>query len=120
MLPAFALLLVFLVFGEALSRFTGIPVPGAVLGMMFLLLAFLLRENLVDAIRPTASVLLANLALLFVPAGVGIIEHGELFLHEGIGILVTLLASTVIAMLATAWTILWVEKRLNIQDDGED
>ncbi len=117
MLSSITLVLLFQVAGELVARLFGLPVPGPVLGMVFMLFAFLLKDNLIDSVRPTAGVLLANLSLLFVPAGVGIMRHVDRFLTEGIAIAVTIVLSTILAMLATAWTILWVQKRMHLSDE---
>ena len=58
--------------------------PGPVIGMVLMLLSFLVKDNLINRVRPSAGVLLANLSLLFVPAGVGIMRHGQRFLNEGV------------------------------------
>lgn len=113
MLSAISLILAFQVIGELISRFTGIPVPGPVIGMMLMLFAFFLKDDLIDRIRPTAGGLLSNLSLLFVPAGVGIIQYGDLFIEEGLDIAAVLVLSTLIAMLVTAYTIIFVEKLIH-------
>ena len=51
------------------------------------------------------------------PAGVGIMRHVDRFLTEGVAIAVTIVLSTILAMLATAWTILWVQKRMHLSDE---
>ena len=112
MIFSFALILGFQILGEAIVRLFGLPVPGPVLGMVLMLFAFFLKDDLVDGIRPTAGVLLANMSLLFVPAGVG-----ERFMNEGVGIAVTLVASTLIAMAVSGYVILLVQKALKIEDD---
>ena len=117
MIFSFALILGFQILGEAIVRLFGLPVPGPVLGMVLMLFAFFLKDDLVDVIRPTAGVLLANMSLLFVPAGVGIMRHGERFMNEGVGIAVTLVASTLIAMAVSGYVILLVQKVLKIEDD---
>ncbi len=117
MLSSITLVLLFQVAGELVARLFGLPVPGPVLGMVFMLFAFLLKDDLIDSVRPTAGVLLAHLSLLFVPAGVGIMRHVDRFLTEGVAIAVTIVLSTILAMLATAWTILWVQKRMHLSDE---
>jgi|GEM_PF-331676 len=70
----FSLLLIFLVLGEGVHAL-GVPMPGNVLGM--LLLTGALSLGLVRRIWIEAAVrfLLDNMALFFVPAGVGLIAH---------------------------------------------
>ena len=108
MLSAIALILAFQVVGEVISRSAGIPVPGPVIGMILMLLAFFVKDDLIG--RPTGGVLLSNLSLLFVPAGVGVMRYGDLFLREGLAIGAVLVISTLIAMLVTAYTIIFVDK----------
>ncbi len=117
MLSAIALILAFQVAGEIISRATGIPVPGPVIGMILMLLAFFVKDDLIDRIRPTGGVLLTNLSLLFVPAGVGVMRYTDLFLREGLAIGAVLVLSTIIAMLVTAYTIIFVEKLVHKNKD---
>ena len=117
MLSSIALILAFQVAGEIISRATGIPVPGPVIGMILILLAFFVKDDLIDRIRPTGGVLLTNLSLLFVPAGVGVMRYTDLFLREGLAIGAVLVLSTIIAMLVTAYTIIFVEKLVHKNKD---
>lgn len=121
MLNTITLIVLFQLAGEALAVLTGIPVPGPVLGMVFLLLAFFVKDDLIDLVRPTAGVLLSNLSLLFVPAGVGIVRHIARFQEEGVAIGVTLVLSTLLAMAVTAWTIHGMLKLMKVDDsEGEE
>ena len=120
MLSAITLTFLFQLVGEIISRSTGIPVPGPVIGMILMLVAFFFKDSLIETIRPTAGVLLANLSLLFVPAGVGIMRHGERFAEEGIAIVAILVISTVIAMLVTAWTFLYVQKKCHLNEEENE
>lgn len=106
MLQAFVLIVAFQFAGEALARFAGIPVPGPVLGLaMFALLAGL-WPPLYDAVEETADLLLRHLSLLFVPAGVGVLQHLGLLGREALPILAVLLFSTILTLAATALTFL--------------
>src|SRR5215211_5733539 len=73
MLAAFTLILVCQIAGEALVRGAGLPLPGPVIGMLLLFL--LMRLPLPPELNDAADVLLKYLALLFVPAGVGAVQH---------------------------------------------
>ena len=54
------------------------------------------------AVERTAKGLLAHLSLLFVPAGVGVLQSLDVIMAHGLGLAVALLASTLLALLATA------------------
>ena len=117
MLSSIAIILGYQVVGELISRLSGLPVPGPVIGMFLMLLSFLVKDNLINRVRPSAGVLLANLSLLFVPAGVGIMRHGQRFLNEGVAIMIALVVSTVIAMIVTAYVIILMQKWLKLSDE---
>ncbi len=76
MIGALATLLIFQLVGEVAVQLSGLPIPGPVVGMVLLLVALRWRESLPDTLCATAETLLSHLSLLFVPAGVGIVEHG--------------------------------------------
>lgn len=102
MLPALTLLLVCQLLGEIVIRALGLPVPGPVLGMFFLLLFLLLRDGPSTELRTTAQALLQHLSLLFVPAGTGVVLYLRLIQEEWLAISVALFASTLLAMLVSA------------------
>lgn len=89
--------------GELAATASGLPVPGPVIGMI-LLLAFLLRwgEEPPDLAR-VADGLLDHLALLFVPAGVGVVAHLALLKAQWQPIAAALVVSTVATVLVTGW-----------------
>lgn len=108
MIRGLAILLACQLCGEVLSRSLALPVPGPVLGLLVL---FALLQ--VRAARPpseasdldrAADGLLANLALLFVPAGVGVVQHLGLLREHGPALLAALVGSTVLALLVTVAT----------------
>jgi putative effector of murein hydrolase LrgA (UPF0299 family) len=54
--------------------------------------------------------LLANLSLLFIPAGVGVVQKLDLLAEHGIAIVVILAISVVLTLLATVATFLVVSR----------
>ncbi len=77
------------------------PVPGPVLGMMLLVAFFALRGGVPDELKKVASVILAHLSLLFVPAGVGLMLHAARLEAEWLAIGAALLGSTVLSLVVT-------------------
>lgn len=104
MVPALLCLLGCQLLGEALVQLTRAPVPGPVLGMLLLALwlGLVARGRIPAALGQTADVLLAHLSLLFVPAGVGVMLHFRRMADEWLPITVALVASTFLAIAATA------------------
>ena len=111
MIGSLAALLAFQLAGEILVRLTGLPLPGPVLGMLLLFVALLARGRTPPVFAETTRGLLTYLGLLFVPAGVGIISHLDRVAGEWLGIAVTLLASTALALVATAFTLRYMLRR---------
>ena len=102
MIRALAILLMFQLAGEVLSRMFALPVPGPVIGLAALFGALVLRPALRDVLKPTTDTILGHLSLLFVPAGVGVIAHIDTFGRNGIALVVALMISTTLAILAAA------------------
>lgn len=102
MIGALAVLLLFQLAGEVAVRWSGAPVPGPVVGMVLLFLALRGRGTLPAALRTTAETLLSHLSLLFIPAGVGVIQYGTLLAEEWLALVVALVLSTLITVAVTA------------------
>ena len=81
--------------GEAFVVATGIPVPGPVMGMALLFAGLAVRGGVPAELEKVGGVLLANLSLLFVPAGTGIMVHLSLLAGDGIAVSAALIVSTV-------------------------
>ena len=102
MLAALTQLLVFQLLGEVVARWLALPVPGPVLGMLFLFLALALRGGPGHELRETSQNLLQHLSLLFVPAGAGIMVHLNRVADEWLPLLLSLLLSTAATLVVTA------------------
>ena len=93
-----AALLVINGIGYMLAAALQLPLPGNLLGMLLLL--SLLATGLVPLrwVESSASVLIRHLGFFFVPITVGLMSLGELFLDNGVAILITLVVSAVIGI----------------------
>src|SRR5690349_17224809 len=105
MIASFTLILFCQLLGEVTARALNVPVPGPVAGMVFLLAALVLRDRLrrrppeePDALTAAGRGLLANLSLMFVPAGVGVVQSLDVFAANGLGLAVALVVSTVLTL----------------------
>jgi len=111
--------------GEALARATGAPVPGPVIGMALLLVFLVARDRYARAaarLLPPPLVngqlegagrgLLANLSLMFVPAGAGIVGRLDVLAVHGATLAVIVVISTLTTLAATALTFVAVSRWL--------
>jgi holin-like protein len=113
----FALLACQLV-GEVIVRFFGWPVPGPVVGivLLFAVLSLHGRYRQPEAaehgpVAKVADTLVANLGLVFVPAGVGVSQHYGLILANGFALIAALIVSTVLTLLVTVGVFRRVSRR---------
>jgi putative effector of murein hydrolase LrgA (UPF0299 family) len=113
MLPTLAFLLSCQLFGEVAVRGLGLSIPGPVVGLALLIVALRIRPGVADSLRPTVGIILANLSLMFVPAGVGVIGNLNVLSNDWFALLVILTLSTILAMLATVGTFIGVRRLID-------
>lgn len=94
--------------GELLVVVTGWPVPGPVVGMALLFLGLVMRGRVPDGLGGVSDGLLGSLSLLFVPAGVGVMQHAGLIGSELLPISAALVVSTVVAIGVTGSVMAWL------------
>ncbi|ESR26821.1 CidA/LrgA family protein [Lutibaculum baratangense] len=110
MLRSFLVLVLFQFTGEALAIFFPLPVPGPVLGLALLAVLGAVVPGLLDEVAKAADMLLANLSLLFVPAGVGILQHLDLLRAEIVPLVAVLVLSTGVTLAVTALVFVGVSR----------
>lgn len=88
--------------GEAVSRSTGIPVPGSVLGLFGLLYLLITGTIRLSTMRRGANFLLADMLLFFVPAVLAVLDHSEFLGLIGLKVLAVIFAGTLMVMCMTA------------------
>ena len=122
MLRAFAILLVCQLAGEGITRALVLPLPGPVLGLVILvvLLFAVERRHLVGsatvddtALGKVANGLLAVLGILFVPAGVGVIQNLALLREYGAALAAALVVSTLLTLSVTVWVFVGVSRLMD-------
>ena len=102
MLYALAAMLLCQLAGEAFVRALAVPVPGPVVGMILLASLLMLKVPLPSGLGGTADGLLKNLSLLFVPAGVGVVQQLDRLGGEAVRLIVVIVLSTGITLAVTA------------------
>lgn len=107
MLYGLTILLVFQLLGEFLSRVLGVPLPGPVIGMALLFAALTALGRVPAGLRSASEGLLRYLALLFVPAGVGLMVHYQRLESDAVAIAAALVVSTALALAVTGRVFQW-------------
>ena len=119
MVRGFFILLLFQLVGEVLARGLSLPAPGPVVGLALLVAALSVSR----AWRPfddealarselgqTAEILLRSLSLLFVPAGVGVVQYLGLLQAQGVALAAALVVSTLSTLIATVGVFVLVKR----------
>ncbi len=119
MIHALILLFGYQLLGTVIEQHFGLPVPGPVMGMVFLLLTLFIYPALVPRLQPVTTVLIKYLPLLFVPAATGIITFKQLLSFDGIALFFVLVLSTMIGILSTAWIFCKLARRWAPPTDEE-
>lgn len=115
MIASLSLILLCQLAGEVFVRGLALPMPGPVVGLMLLLVLLVARDRFAvlargplqgDGVESASRGLLANLSLLFVPAGVGVVQKLDLVAEHGIAFLGVLAVSVLVTLLVTVATFL--------------
>ncbi len=113
MIASLSLILLCQLAGEIFVRGLTLPMPGPVIGLMLLLVLLLARDRFPvlargplqgDGVENASRGLLANLSLLFVPAGVGVVQKLDLVAEHGIAFLAVLAISVMVTLVVTVVT----------------
>lgn len=117
MIHALLALLACQLVGEAAQRLLAVPLPGPVIGMLLMLGLLAASKRLAGFMRPLAEGILANLSLLFVPAGVGVVGHISTLGGQAVALLIALVASTLLAIAAGALAFVAVARLTGTADE---
>lgn len=100
-----AVLLAIYLLGCQLAAWLSWPIPGGVIGMALLLLAFAFGWVKPAALQLGAGLLMAEMLLFFIPALMSLLDYGGLLRDDGWRILLVIGVSTLMVMLVTAFTV---------------
>ena len=112
-------ILLFYYAGKLLSTFTGHFIPGSVIGMILLFLALFFKILNPENVRETATIIVKNMALFFVPAAVGLMVYGEVFAKSIYVIIAAIGVSTILTIITVAFTQEYFEKRRIRKNDPQ-
>ena len=116
MLESFVIFLGLQLLGEVLSRAGGWTVPGPVVGLLLLCALLIWRRTWVVRMEGAAAALHRHMALLFVPAGVGVMRYTQALRDEWLALSVALVGSTICGLAVTAWVTARLMRRLPADD----
>ena len=129
MIANLSLILICQLAGEVVVRGVALPMPGPVVGLVLLLGLLLARDRFAvlargplrqggvqageqGGVEHTAKGMLAHLSVLFVPAGVGVVQKLDLIAEHGTAIMAVLAVSVIVTLMTTVATFLFASRLL--------
>jgi putative effector of murein hydrolase LrgA (UPF0299 family) len=119
MLPvllAFAVLVLFQLAGEVVARWLGLPLPGAVIGMVMLFIALVVRGSAPEPLKRVSTGLLQHLMLLLTPVVAGVVMHTERVSKEWLPFLLSNVVGGAITLVVTALVLRALLRRQGAED----
>lgn len=97
--------------GDLIHDYTGIPVPGNILGMLILLLLLCLKIVKLDQIREVSDFFLKRLSFFFLPPAIGLMLVGNDVKSQWPLLLFLCIVITIVTMVTTGWTVQLLSKK---------
>lgn len=101
-LKQFLIILIFTYLGSILSKVLPVNIPGNVLGIILLFLALEFKLVKKEDIKETANWLVKNMAFLFVPISVGLMNDFDILKANLVNLSIVLIVSTTFTMIVVA------------------
>ncbi|MFD1204919.1 MULTISPECIES: CidA/LrgA family protein [Sporosarcina] len=98
--------------GEGIQRWTGLPIPGSMIGLLLLLIFLIVfKDASVSTHTEGAQILVRHFTLFFIPATVGIILYLNLFKTWNAVSVLTTMMSSFLTIAVTAFSVQWFIRR---------
>lgn len=107
MLKALAALLALQFAGELFVRWSGLPLPGPLLGMALLFIGLLFMRRVPDALERMSTRLFRHMMLFFIPLVAGVTLHVERVAAEWLPFVVACIAGSAVTLVVTALVLQW-------------
>ena len=103
MIPGLVTIIGFYCLGQLTQQQGQLTVPGSVIGMVYLFIYLMCRQQVSATLLRSSHLLLSHLTLLLIPSCVGVITCFALLQKEGMAIVIILSISIVLSLIITAW-----------------
>ncbi|QUG40946.1 CidA/LrgA family holin-like protein [Psychrobacillus sp. INOP01] len=106
------ILYLFSFIGSWIVQILSLQFPGSIIGLLLLFGCLYFNIIPVQLIKDGAGFLLTFLALFFIPATVGIMDYPELLSWAGLGMVLSIVISTIITIVITGKFCQYLERKL--------
>ena len=117
-LMAVAALLVLPLLGEWFVQALGLPLPGALVGLLALLGGLIALGRVPRALDAASAPLLRHLMLFFIPAVAGVTLHAARVAREWLPFLAAGVVGAALTLAVTALTLRWMLRRTGQDEDA--
>nr|WP_307776685.1 CidA/LrgA family protein [uncultured Cetobacterium sp.] len=119
MIGEFAIIIGITCVSSILSKFMPIPIPGPVIGIVLLFILLNYKILKVDDIKNATNLMLTNLAFLFLPPGVGLLNSIDVLANSWHKLFFVVIVTTIITIVVTGWTVQFIIKRKEGSEKNE-
>ncbi len=116
----FGIIMIISFIGEIIHYFVDLPVPASIYGMVIMFVCLCLKIIKPSDVRETSVFLIEVMPLMFIPAGVGLMEKWGVLKPIGIQFLVTCVVSTIIVMGVAGLVTQFVQRMKKEEKVGEN
>ena len=110
-LRQFGIILAVTCAGEIMKYFIPLPIPGSIYGLILMFVLLLLRVIKVEHVKETGEFLIEIMPLMFIPAGVGLIESWGTLKPVLLPVCAITVVTIVTVMVATGKLSQWMIRR---------
>lgn len=111
------ILYLFSLLGSFFVEILHIKFPGSIVGLLLLLGCLHLKIIPVHIIKDGAGFLLGLLALFFIPSTVGVMNYPELLSFNGVLLILSVIASTIITIIVTGRICQYLEDKSSGEEE---
>ena len=110
-LRQFGIILAVTCVGEIMKYFIPLPIPGSIYGLILMFVLLLTKVIKVEHVKETGEFLIEIMPLMFVPAGVGLLDSWEALQPIWVQVIIITLISTVVVMGVSGTITQWVIRK---------
>ncbi|ELR67948.1 Antiholin-like protein LrgA [Photobacterium marinum] len=110
-LRSFLIIFLCLFAGKAIQHFSGLAIPGSIIGMLILFFTLAIGAIPAKWAKEGCHLLIRHMALLFVPVGVGLINYLDLISSNTLPILLSTIGSSLVVFIVIGLATHYKEKQ---------
>ena len=108
-----AIIIGFYCLGELTYTVFHLPIPGAIIGMVYLYFFVLIQKQVSLSLQQGSELLIANLPLLLIPSSAGVVLCISLLEQKGLTIAIILSISILFSLVLTALIMSWLQRHFH-------